>query len=285
MSSLITLTTDFGRLDGYVAAMKGVILGINPQAAIVDVSHEVAPQDIAGAAFLLCTVAPYFPVGAIHVVVVDPGVGTERRAIAVSTPTALFVAPDNGVLSYVLRLPHWGAAVPGAPHPSAAVSAPVEEEAAPFPGGIKAVRLTNSAYWRHPVSATFHGRDIFAAIAAHLSRGVPIEEMGEPISSLVTFPIPKPERLPDGSLLGEVIYIDHFGNLITDIRESDLPRGELVIEVAGRQIRGLSVSYAQGDDFLALVGSSGRLEIARRNGSAAEMLGIGVGGRVKVRML
>lgn len=268
MTPVITLTTDFGLSDGYVAAMKGTILAINPQVTIVDISHQVKPQDIAGAAFLLGTAYHYFPAGTIHVIVVDPGVGTERRAIALSTPVASFVAPDNGVLSYVME--QEGARPGNTAH---------QRTLSP---GMKAVALTNASYWRHPLSATFHGRDIFAPVAAHLSRGVLMEEMGEPISSLTVFPVPRPQRLADGSLSGEVIYIDYFGNLITDIKDADLPKGDLLVEVAGHQIRGLSASYAQGAELLAIIGSSGRLEVSGKNGSAAQLLQAKVGDGVMV---
>ena len=172
---LIALTTDFGLEDAYAGVMKGVILGVNPAATIVDLCHTIPEQDVRAAAFLLHTTWPYFPPGIIHVVVVDPGVGSQRRAIAVDVGTAIFVAPDNGVLTYVL--------------------AGMGEQR------TQAVHLTNRRYWLPKVSATFHGRDIFAPVAAHLSMGVPLADLGEllPLGELVTFPkrlytLPTPAR-------------------------------------------------------------------------------------------
>lgn len=267
---VITLLTDFGDWDSYVAAMKGVILGINPQATLVDISHHIEPQNISQAAFLLHTVHKYFPRGTIHLVVVDPGVGTGRRAILLTTPQAHFVALDNGVLSYI-----------------------IEEKAPPPPGqalrerglppGLQAVNLTNTRYWLHPVSTTFHGRDILAPVAAHLSTGIPPQEFGEAITSLLTFPLPHPQPQPDGSLVGHIQHIDAFGNLITDLRREDLPTGRMILEIAGRTIEGLSANYAEGEEILALLGSSGYVEIAARNGSAARLLAAHIRDKVRLK--
>ncbi len=253
--SIITLTTDFGAEDAYVGTMKGVILSLNPGATIVDICHNIEPQNILQGAFVLDTAYPYFPPGTIHVVVVDPGVGTERRAIILKALGAFFVAPDNGVLSYVLR------------------------KAREF----EVVSLTNPHFWLNPVSSTFHGRDIFAPVAAHLSLGVPLHEFGEPLSSPVTLPLPEPQLEADGSLIGHIIHIDRFGNLITDIKETDLPRDGLLIEASGYSIKGLSRSYAEGNEILALVGSSGNLEIAAKNGKAAEILKLRIGDQIKIK--
>ncbi|HJX70178.1 MAG TPA: SAM-dependent chlorinase/fluorinase, partial [Dehalococcoidia bacterium] len=246
MGAIITLTTDFGTQDAYVAAMKGVILGINPGATLVDICHSIEPQNIAQAAFVIGTAYDYFPQDTIHVVIIDPGVGSQRRAIALKTPRAFFVAPDNGVLSYVIG------------------ASPEEPQA---------VALTNPKFWRHPVSSTFHGRDIFAPVAAHLSLGVPLEEFGEVIPSLFAFPMPHPRMGANGELIGHIIHIDHFGNLITNVKKEDLPSGKLCLEIAGQRIESLSTSYAAGDKLLAVLGSSGHLEIAAKNGSAAGLLG------------
>jgi len=264
MRPIITLTTDFGLEDGYVGTMKGVILGINPEAAIVDLSHQIAPQSVRQAAYVLAAACPHFPPGTIHVVVVDPGVGSERRAIALETPTARFVAPDNGVLSYILAELGFS-----------------EGEA--IPPGCRAVHLNNPRYWLVEVSSTFHGRDIFAPVAAHLSRGVPIEELGEPIEEIVVFPIPLPELRADGTLVGHVIHIDRFGNLITDVKGRSLHLGS-IIEVKGREIQGVSRTYADVEEgeLLALIGSSGRLELSVREGSAAQKLQAKVGDEVVV---
>lgn len=253
--SLITLTTDFGMDDPYVATMKGVILSVNPQVAIVDICHTIKPQNIAQAAFLLSTTYHYFPAGTIHVVVVDPGVGTERKAILLITPQAFFLAPDNGVLSYVI------------------------EEASPE---LEVIALTNPRFWLSPVSDTFHGRDIFAPVAAHLSLGIPPRELGDPIPSILTFPIPQPQTGEDGVLIGHILHIDRFGNLIADIKREDLPTGRLFIEVCGHIIDDLSQSYDEGEELLAIIGSSGRLEVSVKNGSAARFLRAKMGDEVKV---
>ncbi len=246
--------SDFGLADPYVGLMKGVILNLNPEVTIVDLCHEVAPQNITQAAFLLKTAWRFFPPETIHVVVVDPGVGSQRRAIILKIKKTFFIAPDNGVLSGVL------------------------EESDSF----EAVALTNPQYWRHPVSPTFHGRDIFAPVAAHLSLGVPLHNFGEPASDLVTLPLPQPVE-EGGVVIGQVIHIDHFGNLITNIKEDKLPKESFSIDICGYHIKRLSPSYAEGDEFLALIGSSGNLEIAVRNGNAAKRLKAGLETTVKVR--
>lgn len=271
MSDIITLVTDFG-LDGpYVAVMKGVILGINPGAVIVDISHAIEPQNIAQAAFLLGTAHRYFPEGTIHVAVVDPGVGSRRRAIILKTPSAYFVAPDNGILSYVLA------------EASARASEPETGERELSPG-LEAVAITNPRFWRHPVSSTFHGRDIFAPVASHLSLGVPLHQFGEAIRSLFAFALPQPHIAADGLVIGHIVHIDHFGNLITDIGSSLIDK-DILIEVSGHQITGLSSCYAEGDELLALIGSSGNLEIAVRDDSAARRLRAELGSEVRVRAI
>ena len=266
MGAIITLTSDFGLTDGYAAAMKGVILGINPDAQLVDISHAIDAQNIAAAAFVLGTACVHFPPGTVHLVVVDPGVGTEREGIALETPAACFVAPDNGVLSYVLRdySCRDGRLVPG----------------------LRAVRLTKDRYWRSPVSSTFHGRDIFAPVAAHLSRGVPLADLGEFTETVQVLPVDGPRRGDDGSLIGSIIHIDRFGNLITNIG-SDILSGaqaDAVARVKDREIKGLSKTYAQRSGLLALVGSTGRLEIALKDGNASEFLSAHIGDEVSVRM-
>lgn len=257
--SIITLLTDFGWKDGYVGVMKGVILSIAPHVALVDISHDIAPQDVRDAAYVLSTAMPYFPSDTIHLVVVDPGVGSERRAIAVRTAQGTFVAPDNGVLSYAL-----------------AISPPQV-----------AVSLTNPCYHLAQVSSTFHGRDIFAPAAAHLARGVPITELGEPVHDLITFPLPRPQTQADGSLIGQVMHIDRFGNVITNLHREDIPWPDeaLVFELGGQLITGLKVTYAQGQpgEPLALIGSDGYLEIAITGGNAARCLSVHIGDRINVR--
>ena len=270
-SRVITLTSDFGLQDPYVASMKGVVLSINPAAAIVDISHSVRPQAIEQAAFLLGAAWPYFPAGSIHVVVVDPGVGTERRALALRTPEGTVVGPDNGVLS---------PALPDAVREEAPDLGKAAEVR--LPSGHRAVFLSNEAYFRHPVSSTFHGRDIFAPVAAHLSLGVPLEELGQPVERILALPPFQAERQADGSLAGRVVHIDAFGNLVTDVRCSDLPLHP-VVEVAGERIEGVSTTYGQGRGLVAVGGSSGYLEIAVVGGNAARYLKADVGLPVVVR--
>ncbi len=275
MPSIITLTTDFGLTGTYVAAMKAVMLGINPEASIVDVCHTTVPQAIHQAALAIDSVIDYFPPKTIHVMVVDPGVGTSRQAVVVRTPTADFVAPANGVLSYVLsryiELDNRS-------------QVPFEVE---IPKGLEAVHLTKPEFWMPQVSSTFHGRDIFAPVAARLSLGVDPLQMGERISRLTVLPLPKPQKRPNGELVGEVIDIDSFGNLITNIKARDLPKDTqaLTVEVAGHTIHGLVSTYADSEGLIALFGSTGRLEIAEKNGSAAAELEAGVGDPVLLRGL
>jgi S-adenosyl-L-methionine hydrolase (adenosine-forming) len=266
--AIITLTTDFGLDDAYVAAMKGVILRINPEAAIVDICHSIEPQNIRQAAFVLSTAFCYFPQDTIHVVVVDPGVGGPRRAIILETDNAIFVAPDNGVLSYVVQA-----------STSKRISRPTIMK---LPAELQAFEITNSKYWHHPVSPTFHGRDIFAPVAAHMSLGTPLNQLGQSIPSVSVFPLPGPKVDADGNLVGHILHIDHFGNLTTDIASEDLPSGGCSIQVAGRQIGSLSHSYQQGRGLLALIGSSGRLEIAWKGGHAARLLESRVGDELRI---
>jgi hypothetical protein len=267
---IITLTTDFGLQDPYVAAMKGAILAINPVARLVDVSHAIRPQAIEQAVFVLAAAWPYFPSGAIHVVVVDPTVGSRRRALALRTAGSTFVGPDNGVLS---------AALPDDVRAAGGNSAATVG----LPARCRAVSLTNERYFRSPVSSTFHGRDIFGPVAARLSLGVPLEDLGDPVERIVALPPFRARRQPDGSLRGRVLHIDAFGNLITDVRVEDLPPGDAAIEVAGRTIQGVSASYEPGADLRAVTGSSGYLEIAAPGGSAAAVLKAALGETVVVR--
>jgi len=279
-SPVLTLTTDFGQADPYLAIMKGTILSIHPQVQLVDISHEIEPQDVAQAAFVIGTSYRYFPKGTVHLIVVDPGVGSHRRPIALATPEAYFVAPDNGLLSYIL-------AEAGANPPPGAQAWAGERMPSLYlwalPQPLQAITLNNPRFWRQPLSATFHGRDIFAPVAAHLSKGTPLNELGEPIPSLLAFPPPRPEVMPDGSLLGHIVHVDHFGNLISDVTEDDLKSTKLTVEAGERHIEGLSRSYSEGGELLAIIGSSGRLEIAASNGSAAQALQLGKGDTIIVR--
>jgi len=274
MGAIITLTTDFGLSDAYVAAMKGVILGINPEVKLIDVCHTIKPQNILQAAFVLGTAYQYFPMKTVHLAVVDPRVGTERRAVILRTPSADFVAPDNGVLSYVIQELSGEQASDN--------SNLQQRKLAPK---LEAVEINKSQFWRTPTSNTFHGRDIFAPVAALLSLGFPPINFGEAITSLTMLPLAGSYQRPDGSLVGNIIHSDNFGNLITNIRGSDLSqiKGPFVIEVADQVISGLSNNYDEGRGLLALVGSSGYLEVALRGGSASAFLEAEVGSEVKIR--
>ena len=271
----MVLTTDFGLQDPYVGVMKGVVLGINPSARIIDLTHQIRPQNIAQAAFVLGSNYRFFPSGAIHVVVVDPGVGTGRNALLLGTPHGRFLAPDNGVLSRVL---------------SNYLDDPLEQAGEiAVPAGIAAYRLTNPKYWLHPVSQTFHGRDVFAPAAAHLSLGVPPDELGEPVSRMCWLTSPRPVR--QGNVIqGQVINVDHFGNLVTNIPAAMLEGSSGVdLKVGGRVIQGLSRTFHGGpespkDGLVALVGSHGYLEAAVRDGSAALLLDADLGDPVEAML-
>jgi len=274
MGAIITLTTDFGLTDAYVAAMKGVILGINPEAKLVDICHTIKPQHIIQAAFVLNTAYQFFPEKTIHIVVVDPEVGTERRAIILRTPSAYFIAPDNGVLSYIIEL--------FSTKPMESSTSRQQRELAP---DLEAITITKPEFWRSPVSPTFHGRDIFAPVAARLSLGFPPADFGERITSLTVLPLLHPHQAPSGILVGHILHIDNFGNLITDIRNEDLPptKESITIEVGNQLIRRLSRTYAEGEELLALIGSSGYLEVSRKRGSAGDFLNAEIGNEVRVK--
>jgi len=273
MSAIITLTTDFGLIDAYVAAMKGAMLSINPEARLVDICHSIEPQNISQAAFILSLAYQFFPQRTIHVVVVDPGVGTERRAIILRTPSADFVAPDNGVLSYIIQ------------HSSAESAKDKGNQQIELEPELEAVAITEPRFWRSPVSPTFHGRDIFAPVAARLSLGFPLADFGEAITSVTVLPLSHPYQAPDGSLVGHILHIDSFGNLITNIKGRDLSqtRKAVTVEVGNQLIHGLSRTYAEGKGLLALIGSSGYLEVSLKGGSASAFLGAEVGSEVRLR--
>ena len=262
----IVLTTDFGLADPYAGVMKGVVLSINPVATLIDLTQQIQPQNIRQGSFVLGASHRFFPVDSIHVAVVDPGVGTDRMAVLLVTPTAKFLAPDNGLLSGVLG--------------DYLDKPPPDPGRVPLPPILTAYRLTNAEYWLHPVSNTFHGRDIFAPVAAHLSLGVLPEDLGQPLEDLAWLPTPKPTHEGD-YLLGEVVYADHYGNLVTNIPARRLPKHPIV-EADGHVIRGLSASYEAEKSLVALVGSHDYLEIAKPRGSAARDSHLGQGARVRV---
>jgi S-adenosylmethionine hydrolase len=270
---IVTLLTDFGENDSYVGAMKGVLLSILPDARLVDISHQVGPQDVQQAAGIISAIYKYYPSHTVHLIVVDPGVGTTRRPIAVQTDRGRFVAPDNGVLTHVLRkASSW-----------------------------QAVALENSGYWLPEPSQTFHGRDIFSPVAAHLASGVSLSDLGPSIDDLVTIQIPPLARVP-GGVKGEVVRIDHFGNVLTNIQsltwvddttlEFKPPDERLTlpepisftassarVTFSWRTLDGIRRTYGEAHtgDTLALVGSSSELEVSVNQGNAADKLAIQVG--------
>lgn len=252
----ITLLTDFGLQDPYVGVMKGVIATICPTATVMDLTHQIPPQDIAAARFALLSAYPYFPPGTIHTVVVDPGVGTARRAIALRTALGYLVGPDNGVFSGVIQ------------------------------DVLEAVALTNPQYWRSPCpSATFQGRDIFAPVAAHLAAGVAFSHLGPslPLETLVSLPLPAPQLQPDGTVTGQIQAIDRFGNVITTIPAARVVAGATV--TLGNHTAPIVATYGASSwgDLVALIGSHGWLEVAVNGGNAQVHCGAQIGDLVSLQ--
>jgi len=256
---VITLITDFGTRDGYTGIMKGVILKINPLVRLVDISHEVSPHDIFEAGFILKNSYRYFPEGSIHLVVVDPGVGSKRRAILVEAGDHFFIGPDNGVFTFIYE------------------SEKIK----------KVVELTNKRYFLPHISNTFHGRDIFAPAAAYLSKGTPLEDLGTIFNDVVRFDIPKPET-ERGIIKGVVLHVDRFGNLISNIPEvlfrELVGKGIYEISIGGKVLGDIKGSYSEvkKEQTLALFGSSGYLEISVRGRDAQEKLKVNKGSEIKV---
>jgi len=259
MPRVITLTTDFGLRDPFVGIMKGVLLSICPSARLVDLTHDVEPQDVLGGGLALEAAVAFFPPATVHLAVVDPGVGSARRAIAIRADGYYLVGPDNGLFTFALEGP-----------------------------GSTAVALTAPEYRLPEVSRTFHGRDVFAPAAAYLAAGVPLERLGPPVADPVRLRRPGC-RLEEGELIGEVLDADRFGNLVTSIpagRLAEIPgQGALAVEVAGRLVGGPVGAYAEGGEGApaVIVGSTGRLEIFVRAGSARRCLGVGRGAIVRVK--
>jgi len=258
LSRIITLLTDFGLEDGYLGSVKGIILGICPAARMIDITHLVPAQDIRAGGFILHTVYRDFPAGAIHLAVVDPGVGTERCGLVIQTPNYFFVGPDNGLFSWVLK----------------------NEPAA------EARMLENGEFWRSTVSSTFHGRDVFAPVAAHLAAGIPAALLGPPrIAHIAEW---STVSRHGSTLKGEVLHVDHFGNVITNLDRKTLndlaPNRRLVIHAEGRAIGGLRSTYGSEPPgaALAIIGSHGFLEIAVNRGNAARVLNLRAGDTVLV---
>jgi S-adenosylmethionine hydrolase len=252
LNPLITLLTDFGSSDYFVAAVKGTILSINPDARLVDISHDIAPQDIEAAAFTLLASYQSFPQGTIHLAVVDPGVGSRRRPIMLRVGNYHFVGPDNGIFSYIC-----------------------DQEP-----DYKVFHLTNEQYFRQPVSATFHGRDIFAPVAAVLSLGVNADQLGNEISDPLRLNSLEPTR-SKGKVQGRVIHIDRFGNCITNFRREHFTSLSK-LEVSSRTITSFRQFFSeeQGKGLFAIWGSAGFLEISANNASAAELVKIKRGATV-----
>jgi len=258
--TIITLTTDFGTGDHEAGVLKGVIWRIAPHVQIADLSHDITPHNILQAALLLWRATPYFPVGTIHMAVIDPGVGTSRRGIAAHLGSQYFVGPDNGLLSLLLA------------------RAEANNE------NLSIVHLDQPKYWLPEVSKVFHGRDIFAPIAAHLASGIPLSSLGTSIDDPVRIQFPVPTRTRKG-WLGQVIHIDHFGNLSTNLNSSHLkPLKEVMIKIKGEQIAGLVSTFGErpAGTLVALLDSSATLAISVVNGSAAQVLNAGVGDEIEV---
>jgi S-adenosylmethionine hydrolase len=261
---VISLLTDFGIKDGNVGVMKGVIWGISPNAQITDLSHTVQPQNVREAALILARSAPYFPEKSIHLVVVDPGVGTARRPMAAQIGAQYYVGPDNGTISLLL------------------------EKAEQAGWKTEFVRLGKPEFWLSEVSFVFHGRDIFAPVAAHLSMGVPLASLGSPFEDPVRLEFPQPQKIGNG-WHGEVIHIDHFGNLSANIRVEHLGdalknKAEITVRMGGVEIKGLVNTFGERaiSELIALIGSTGNLIISVVNGSASERLNAQPGDRVEV---
>lgn len=264
-TSIITLTTDFGLNDHFVGAMKGVILETAPDAQIIDISHAVQPFDILDGALTLSQAYSYFPSGTVHVVIVDPGVGTARRPIVLTGDRHLFVAPDNGVLSMVYD----------------------REER------LSVRHITADHYFLQPRSSTFHARDIFAPVAAYLAKGVDPDRFGEEITDYVRFGAPRPKPVDERTLKGIVLKVDRFGNLITNITPPDIPKlfeatpppFKIAVGTKG-QVNRICANYAEGGpgEAFGILGSMGFLEIATNRGSAFQMLGAGKGSEVSIVM-
>ena len=272
MARIITLLTDFGVQSTYPAQMKGVILERCPEAVIVDMSHGVPSHNVHTAAFMLASAAPAFPEGTVHVVVVDPQVGSDRRVLAVEAEGHFYVAPDNGVLTLVAR----GRSLRGKGKPPAQM-----------------VSVENRRFSRTEVSSTFQGRDVFAPVAAAMASGVALKEFGPPVDSIVPFDLPLPEEKGD-TILGQVLYVDPFGNLVTNVAaemlaglrlgEAGAEHGAVQVTVSGAVIRGLCRAYCDvpAGSLLAYIGSAGLLEVAVNRQSAAARLGADIGTPLRV---
>ena len=258
--TIITLTTDFGIRSGFAGVMKGAIYNIAPQVKIVDISHAIATQDIHEGAYTLARAVPFFPQATIHIYVVDPGVGTKRRPLAARLGEYYFVGPDNGLLT------------------------PLIEDAEQNKQPVEFFHLDNPTYWLPKISRTFHGRDIFAPVAAHLANGVALSKLGTPFNDPVRLKLTRPEKT-DRGWIAHITVIDTFGNLTTDLPASALQgRTDILFRLRGAEVAGIAESYGhhQSGDLVAVVDSEEYMEIAVVNGSAAQKLGAKVGDAVEV---
>jgi S-adenosylmethionine hydrolase len=273
-SGIITLLTDFGLSDAYVGAVKGAVLAIAPRVTLVDITHQVPPQNIRHGAYLLGQSWHTFPPGTVHLAVVDPGVGTARRGLAFHVGGHYLVGPDNGLFTCALfpdLLPRNPALHPFAPFIAA------------MPDACEAVVLDKPSYWRHPVSSTFHARDVFGPVAARLASGIPLSALGTPTSDLTTLYIPRAVN-DHSTVWGLVLHVDVFGNLLTNIPAGLVAARNVRVEVAGRTIYGLSSTYGAATGLAAVVSSNGHLEIALPKGSAARELGVVAGEPITVQL-
>lgn len=258
---VITLLTDFGLRDGYVGVMKGVIYGIAPEVHIADISHAIPPQDVRSGALALKRVAPFFPDGTVHVCVVDPGVGTARRPIAGQVGSQFFVAPDNGLVTLLIQ------------------------RAEELGEVVKVVHLDKPEYWLGEISNVFHGRDIFSPCGAHLATGVPLIDLGTPIQDYVLLDIPQPERTPQGGWRGQVMEVDYFGNLSTNIERRHVEGLEpLSVRIGGVQIDEWVHTFGDRPvgTLISLYGTADDLIISEVNGSAAKRLNVELGETLEV---
>lgn len=260
---VVALLSDFGEHDHYVASMKGVILETVPEAQIVDISHEVTPGDVIEGAWILAAAWRDLPPATVTVAVVDPGVGSDRRGVGIRIRGRMAVGPDNGLLELVTRDPG---------------NAREAQDAL-------AVWLNVRALWRHPVSPVFHGRDVFAPIAAALAAGTPMREVGDAIDSIVPLPIPRPGRTADG-VIGHVIHVDRFGNVVTDIPREMLPKEPYTVGAGSVVVSRLVSYYAQAeeDEVVMLVNSAAHLEIAMSRRRAVDAIGVRRGDAVELRI-
>jgi S-adenosylmethionine hydrolase len=265
---IITILTDFGLRDGFVGLMKGVMLQIVPDAHIVDISHDLPSFAVSAGGFLNNWSYGYFPQGTVHLCVVDPGVGTKRRVLILETQGHLFVAPDNGLLSPLLNSTH----------------------------SKKIFTATNTQFWMDKISNTFHGRDIFSPIAAHLARGIPASEMGNEIDDPVILPIFKPLQITNDSIETYIRYIDHFGNLVTNLEESvfmdwcsknHCKNEDIVVQLPANRLHGISNAFGDKEPgkLLAVFGGFDRMEIAVSKGNAAVTTGLGIGDPITIHLI